>query len=500
MDGKRSFWVLFKAVMCKLRVVRGREKLKLLLKIVLRPFGFKRKLFLGGYFKEESRQQLEQDMQLYEELQKARFDDRQKQENVPSKEKTTVKMLSGEAEAALKKQLQESGSYVALAANSLDKGGLEAVVRMLALGMLKKNIPVRVFCIQSGGTIARQLQKQGVEVVVFHNKKDALQEYCEKHKPLLVNTHFVSDYLDVFQTMNIPVVEVIHNMYVFLDNEGWLKEARKLPYISHYIAVSESARRIFENHFPSTEGKITVVGNAFEGSQKPAVSRQEMRERLGISKEAFVYIAVGSIDARKNQVGMLRAWDIVRKLTGEQSVFLIVGSGMDHEYEYSIRKLVKERELEESVIFTGQSDEVISLLQAADVFLMDSYYEGWSVAATEALFSGLPVIHSDCGSGSELVAEGRNGVLVPNPLLEIEKYDNMDLYDAMHAGKNENMASFAGAMLAMWEEREYWKTQKSSIAQYAADTFSFERMLGRYIEVYHSIWLKNSNDFNQLQK
>ncbi|MBR1930200.1 MAG: glycosyltransferase family 4 protein [Lachnospiraceae bacterium] len=483
-----------RAINRKLRVVSWKEKCKLLLKLLLRPFGVKRNLFLGGYYLEEDEAQQEQDEQIYLKW---------KSEEVAKLPGTHQTVTRREAVATneerqqtscistIKDLLKERDSYLALAVQKLDRGGLEEVVRWLAMEMQKQGIPLKIFCIESGGEIAEDLRKAGIEVLLFDGRRERLEEYCRAHRPWLVNSHYVLDFLEVFRQFSIPVVEVIHNMYVFLDEAGMELERQKRLSINRYIAVSGRAKEVFCHKFPDVEeDRITVIGNALRGKRQIHRSREQVRETLGISQDAYVYLTVGSVDARKNQLGILRGWDIFRKLVQEPVALVVAGGGTDYEYEYKIKAFLADRELQDSVFFIGHSNEVEELLHASDVFVLDSYYEGWSMAATEALGCGVPIIHSDCGSGAELTAGGSCGILIDNPLAQIEAYDRMVLYNKMHAGVNENMEQFVAALLEMHKQREYWRGQREAIRAYAERNFAGETALERYLEVF----LKAQND------
>ena len=66
------------------------------------------------------------------------------------------------------------------------------------------------------------------------------------------------------------------------------------------------------------------------------------------------------------------------------------------------------------VALLGASDSR-TLLAAADAFILDSFFEGWPVAATEASAMGLPLILSDVGGARELVQRDPGAaILIPN--------------------------------------------------------------------------------------
>ena len=70
-------------------------------------------------------------------------------------------------------------------------------------------------------------------------------------------------------------------------------------------------------------------------------------------------------------------------------------------------------ELTERVNFPGFSEDVFSVLLAADVFVLPSLHESSPNALIEAMGVGLPCIASDVGGIVDLVENGENGILVP---------------------------------------------------------------------------------------
>ena len=106
--------------------------------------------------------------------------------------------------------------YIALLVNSLDKGGMEQVVYLLATELTKRNINIKVLCLEKGGEIAHQLEIHGIEVVVFGGDGNEFKKYIKKDPPILINSHYVKKHIKFLYNQKIPIVEVVNNMYVLL--------------------------------------------------------------------------------------------------------------------------------------------------------------------------------------------------------------------------------------------------------------------------------------------
>ena len=85
------------------------------------------------------------------------------------------------------------------------------------------------------------------------------------------------------------------------------------------------------------------------------------------------------------------------------------GPSKDH-----LKKLSQELGLSDHIHFLGylSEDEVIDELQASDIFVLPSFVEGLPVSAMEAMAVGVPVIATNIAGTSELIADGKTGILV----------------------------------------------------------------------------------------
>jgi glycosyltransferase EpsF len=156
-----------------------------------------------------------------------------------------------------------------------------------------------------------------------------------------------------------------------------------------FLACSKKSGSIF---FHKTE--FQVLHNAIDVAKFKfsLADRQQIRANLKISDDCTVLIQVARLSKEKNHIFSL---EIMEQLISKRDnvMLLLVGEG-------TLTESVKEKvcnspKLKDRVIFLGQVNNVDSLLSAADIFLLPSWYEGLPVSAIEAQASGLLCLLSD---------------------------------------------------------------------------------------------------------
>lgn len=124
-----------------------------------------------------------------------------------------------------------------------------------------------------------------------------------------------------------------------------------------------------------------------------STKRDAMRVQLGIGKDELVVGHVGNFTISKNYPFLVDIFHQVRRLM-PRSRLLLVGNDVG-DVANRVKEKVKTLGLEDGVIFTGIRSDVPDLMQAMDVFVFPSNYEGLPVTMVEAQASGLPCLISD---------------------------------------------------------------------------------------------------------
>jgi glycosyltransferase involved in cell wall biosynthesis len=143
----------------------------------------------------------------------------------------------------------------------------------------------------------------------------------------------------------------------------------------------------------------------------------ELRERAGAriehpwfaSNQPPVVLAVGRLTKQKDFPTLIRAFAQVRQ--NRQIRLIILGEGPDRTL---LEELVKDLAVEEDVSLPGFVQNPYAYMSQASLYVLSSLYEGLPTVLIEALYCGLPIIATDCPSGSkEILAGGKYGMLVP---------------------------------------------------------------------------------------
>lgn len=180
------------------------------------------------------------------------------------------------------------------------------------------------------------------------------------------------------------------------------------------VAISaDIAGRLASFDVPAA--RIARIPNAVDLSRfeppSPAL-RHALRERFGFRADQIIVLYVGRLSRAKGIMTLVEIWPWV--VARYPKVHLVmVGSGKDSwdDCESAIVEEVREHALESSVTLAGHSTDVHSYLQASDLFVSPSDYEGFSLTLVEALGCALPVVTTAVGAAPEIIRHGENGFL-----------------------------------------------------------------------------------------
>lgn len=156
---------------------------------------------------------------------------------------------------------------------------------------------------------------------------------------------------------------------------------------------------MFPNADKST-GRIIKNGINVDRFRYSEAKRDEMRARLDIQND-FVLGCVGRLTQQKNQLFLLDLLPIILQRIPNAKL-LLVGDG---EMRDEIESICKKKKISDKVQITGFVNNVSDYLQALDLFLLPSVWEGLGICLIEAQTAGLPCVVSDAIAPEAIVTE-----------------------------------------------------------------------------------------------
>ncbi|ELZ98646.1 glycosyltransferase family 4 protein [Haloferax sulfurifontis] len=213
---------------------------------------------------------------------------------------------------------------------------------------------------------------------------------------------------------DVPVVSVVHHLHSLERFRWWRRRARRaverryLRSADAFVFNSETTKRtVAAVTDPDPSVVAYPAGDRFSSFGAP-LGADEIRARA--ADGALRIVTVCNLEPRKNVDGLLRGLARVR---GDWEL-TVVGAAVDADYADSLSDLAVDRDIDDRVTFAGRlSDaDLAAALRASHLFALPSHYEGFGIAAVEAMGFGLPALVSSAGGASELVTHRENGFLV----------------------------------------------------------------------------------------
>ena len=231
--------------------------------------------------------------------------------------------------------------------------------------------------------------------------KRAIQQYGS---PDVIYSHYLLNTLKAIpirQKYHIPIVAMEHwsqMAYIPISKSTISTAKRVYSSIDQLLTVSSALK---DNILRQIGIDSTVVPNMV--SQEFHYLPSEQSE-----KDSIQLIATGRLIPEKHFDMLIQAIANIPSLPLRLS---IIGNGAE---KYKLQQLINKLQIGHKVRLLGHKSkqEIVTLLQQSDIFVLPSQSETFGVAYIEALACGLPIIATDCGGPRDIVTK-ENGLLIP---------------------------------------------------------------------------------------
>jgi glycosyltransferase involved in cell wall biosynthesis len=176
------------------------------------------------------------------------------------------------------------------------------------------------------------------------------------------------------------------------------------------IANSEATKQALLRNAPWLDPeRIEVIYNGIDMQPFLQPSRRCLRTEWGVPQEAPLLGFAGQLDKRKGIDVLLKAFARVHRQI-PQARLVLVGRGPLQEM---IESEVRRQNWGSAVLLPGFIDDVVAVMQAIDILLLPSFWEGFGIVLIEAMAAGKPAISANTSSMPEIIVDGQTGYLAP---------------------------------------------------------------------------------------
>jgi glycosyltransferase involved in cell wall biosynthesis len=304
----------------------------------------------------------------------------------------------------------------------LNTGGAEMMLYKTVTHMDKSKYRSIVVSMLPEGRISGMLREQDNEVYSLRMKNKfpnplvlfKLVSLLRKEKPLILHSYmFHADLLGRIagKLAGVPIIiSSIRN-----ENIGGKWRERLLGVsdfmVDRVTAVCRAAGLKQVAAGTTSANKLHVIYNGIELQKYPPRSdelRSAVRQEWDIPDHHRVLMNVGRLERQKNQMGLLESFSDLLLREPDCTLLIAGDGGLRSELEDKAKQLG----ISDNVVFTGICKDIPRMLQAADIFVLSSLWEGLPNVVIEAMAARQPVIATNVGGTPEVVESGVSGIMV----------------------------------------------------------------------------------------
>lgn len=270
------------------------------------------------------------------------------------------------------------------------------------------------------GILESKLIEMGCNIFRVPRQSNGIKQNYNALKKIILQTKYDAVHIHLGYKSAVALLcakncgirtRIVHAHIAFVPESFFQKALRKgMTFITKRLATSLAAcgndaakwvwgKKAFDR------GMVTVHNNAIQTADYAFSEelRKSARKELNINENTLAVGHVGRICEQKNQIRLVEIFASIHKLR-ENSVLLLVGYA-DEQYKELVLAKARELSVENIVCFLGVRNDVKNLLNAFDVFVFPSLYEGLPFTLIETQCNGLPALSSDAVTNEVKVCE-----------------------------------------------------------------------------------------------
>ena len=264
---------------------------------------------------------------------------------------------------------------------------------------------------------------QGEDIILSEDKKKIYIE-CNEINSIIMHIHPL-DAIIIHDPQPLPLINFykktqpwIWRCHIDLSNPNKELWSYLKQFIEKYDAVVVSMEQYKQKDLQKPHHIIQPSIDPLTVKNKfiPDSVVKRYLSKFGVDLDKPVISQVSRFDKWKDPLGVVKAFDIIKKQVDCKLVLLGSMASDDPEGEIIYNRLMEKVKGNNDIIVINYADDFLvnCLQRASDVVIQKSLKEGFGLTVTEALWKGTPVVAGNVGGIPLQVIDGKNGYLVNN--------------------------------------------------------------------------------------
>jgi glycosyltransferase involved in cell wall biosynthesis len=289
-----------------------------------------------------------------------------------------------------------------------DSGGGSILPELHAIGVTSQLVPNLANYMNPflSNPLIQIAQERGSEIIISNTMRDAPAAMKAARK------------------IGIPGIVFAQNLPRFGGGavlrllKRWLYMKTLRDVATHVICVANGVARELIESWGIPKNQVSVSPNGLDLSAippEPAGNREAVRTEFGLSDELLL-INLARIHEQKGHIYLVEAIRMIRDAGDCPPVKLLVIGDVESQKEKALKarlqEYVRTHQLEQQIQFVGFRSDGYRLLQAADLFVLSSVWEGLPLVVIEAMGVKCPVLMTEYGDRFDHFRDGVDGLYV----------------------------------------------------------------------------------------
>lgn len=310
---------------------------------------------------------------------------------------------------------------VALLIRSLELGGAERQIGLLAAGLQERGHEVSILTFYDGGRMAAELQAAGVTIVSLGKSGRwglagftlRLLRWLRAERPTLLYGFMpTANLMTLAAKLALPGLAIVWGIRSSFPDLSQYDRVTRITYAIER-KLARLANRIISNSHAGLapyvsdgypEAHAAVIPNGVDTNRfRPLPeARQRLRASWNVGADAFVIGIVARLDPMKDHATFIAAAARVAAVQ-PQAIFAVVGGG-DDRILAARKQQAEDLGIADRIIWAGPSQDMPAVYNALDLLVLSSAFgEGFPNVLIEALACGTACVSTDTGEAADII-------------------------------------------------------------------------------------------------